>query len=73
MSDREVQRFFVPTQPTLIGTYRAFRTALEKVCAAQGQKLDPAWYADGPEDAPELYKDQPHLLRKGNTDDIGPT
>lgn len=68
----EVQRFFMPTKPTLIEVFHAFRAYLEKVVEANGEKLDPAWYADGPEDVPGLYKDQPHLLKKGTSDDIGP-
>lgn len=62
MNDKDVQRFFVPTKPTLIEGFRAFRSYLEKVFEAKGQKLDPAWYDDGPEAVPHLYKDQPHLL-----------
>lgn len=57
-----IQRFDIPTKPTLIETYRAFRGYLEKTAAARGTSLDPAWYKDGPEDAPGLYADQPHLL-----------
>lgn len=57
-----MQRFDVPTQPTLIETYRAFRSYLERTAAAQGKSLAPEWYEDGPEDAAHLYADQPHLL-----------
>lgn len=61
MSD-EVPRFYIPTQPTLIETFRAFRAHLEKMAAQRGEALDPAWYRDSPQDVPGLYKDQPHLL-----------
>jgi hypothetical protein len=62
-------RFYVRTKPTLIETFRAFRSGLEKWAESQGQKLDPAWYDDGPEKVPHLYKDQPELLRKGKLDE----
>jgi hypothetical protein len=55
------ERFYVLTKATLIEGFRAFRSYLEKVVEKKGEKLDPAWYADGPEDAPHLYKDQPEL------------
>lgn len=58
----EIQRFDIPTKPTLIEIYRTFRGYLERTMAAQGKTLHPKWYEDGPEDAPELYEDQPHLL-----------
>jgi hypothetical protein len=61
-SDGGVQRFDVPTKATLIETFRAFRSYLERVAAAEGKTLDPAWYQDGPGDRPGLYQDQPHLL-----------
>ena len=54
----QVQRFDVPTKATLIEGFRAFRTYLEGAAKSQGKKLDPAWYADGPQERPELYKDQ---------------
>ena len=60
----KVAAFFVPTKPTLIETFRAFRSHLERVAEAQGRKLAPAWYDDGPDRHPHLYKDQPHLLKK---------
>jgi hypothetical protein len=66
------ERFFVPTQPTLIETFRAYRSHLEKIAEAKGATLDPAWYDDGPDTAPHLYKDQPHLKRKGTLDDVDP-
>lgn len=56
-------RFYVRTKPTLIETYRAFRSALEKWAASQGKTLDKAWYEDSPEQKPDLYKDQPELLK----------
>jgi hypothetical protein len=58
MSEK-IQRFDIPSKPTLIEMFRAFRTYLEKTT---GEKLDPQWYADGPAEAPGLYRDQPHLL-----------
>jgi hypothetical protein len=45
--------------------FRAFRGFLEKSFEAKGKKLAPAWYADGPDERPGLYVDQPHLLAKG--------
>ncbi len=56
------ERFYVPTGPKLIDGFRAFRSYLEKVAAARGKTLAPAWYQDSPEEAPQLYKDQPDLL-----------
>lgn len=64
-----LKRFFVPTKPTLIEGFRAFRSYLERLAESQGKKLDPAWYKDGPEDRPGLYKDQPHLLPPSNRPD----
>lgn len=58
----EVERFFIPTKATAIGTFRAFRSYVARLAAAKGEKLDPEWYADGPEQCPELYKDQPEVL-----------
>ena len=60
MSD--IQRFDVPTKDTIIEGFRAFRSYLEKSFEAKGEKLDPAWYNDGPEAAPHLYSDQPEVL-----------
>lgn len=56
------ERFYIPTGPKLIDGFRAFRRYLEKVAAARGETLDPEWYRDSPEEAPQLYKDQPELL-----------
>jgi len=55
----EVQRFDSPSKPTLLEMFRAFRGYLEKTTSGG---LDPAWYEDGPEDKPELYKHQPEVL-----------
>lgn len=55
-------RFYVPTGPTIIETYRAFRTVMERMAASRGEALDPACYRDSPGDRPELYSDQPQLL-----------
>jgi hypothetical protein len=62
-------RFYVRTRPTLIETFRAFRSGLEKWAESQGKTLDKAWYEDSPEQAPGLYKDQPELLRKEKHDE----
>ena len=63
MSDMP-ERFYIPTGPKLIDGFRAFRSYLEKVAESQGRKLGAKWYADSPEQAPHLYKDQPELLTK---------
>ncbi len=57
-----VQPFDIPTQPTLIECFRAFRSYLEKVAESQGKTLAPEWYEDGPEQRPRLYQDQPEVL-----------
>jgi hypothetical protein len=57
MSYRE--RFFLPTGGSALSAYRAFRAWAEGQAAARGQKLDPVWYQDGPEDLPELYEERP--------------
>jgi hypothetical protein len=50
--------FLVPTAGrTKLEIFRAVRAAIEKMVEARGEKLDPAWYADGPEDRPALYDD----------------
>jgi|GEM_PF-2008121 len=64
------ERFYVPSKPTIIEGFRAMRTVFEKIVEARGEKLDPAWYDDGPEQAPELYKDQPELLKHTPTDGV---
>ena len=58
----KIERFDVRTGPTIIEGFRAFRAYLERTLAAEGKSLDPAWYDDGPDKVPHLYKDQPHLL-----------
>lgn len=55
----DIQRFDIPSKPTLIEMFRAFRGYLEKTT---GGGLDKAWYADSPEEKPSLYKDQPEVL-----------
>jgi hypothetical protein len=55
MSDQKPVRVDIPTEGTLLGAFRAFRAFAEKLAASHGQKLDPRWYEDGPEDRPELY------------------
>ncbi|MFM7207582.1 MAG: hypothetical protein ACKO4T_13040 [Planctomycetaceae bacterium] len=69
-ADQEPVRFDIQSRATILDIYRAFRQYAEKVAAANGRTLAPAWYADGPKDRPELYKDQPHLL--GDTSESGP-
>ncbi len=65
MSDEGIQRFDIPvSKKTLLEKYRAMRTYFAKVAESQGKTLDPSWYEDGPEQMPQLYKDQPHLLPK---------
>ena len=64
MSDA-IERFAIPSKPTRIEMFRAFRAYLERAFAAKGETLSPAWYADSPDEQPMLYADQPHLLRKG--------
>jgi hypothetical protein len=64
----KTDRFYVPSRPTIIEGFRALRAALEKVVEARGGTLDPAWYDDGPERFPQLYKDQPELLKHTPTD-----
>jgi len=61
MSEK-IERFDIPSKPTLIEMFRAFRTYLEKTT---GKTLSKGWYADSPEERPELYADQPHFLKKG--------
>ena len=63
-----VERFDIPSKPTLIEVFRALRGYVERLAAVEGRKLDPQWYADSPEEAPHLYKDQPHLLKNPEAD-----
>jgi hypothetical protein len=65
VSDEGIQRFDIPvSKKTLLEKYRAMRMYFAKVAESQGKTLDPSWYEDGPEQMPQLYKDQPHLLPK---------
>ena len=50
-----IERVDIKAGNTALETFRAFRAWAEKVAAAQGKTLDPAWYRDGPEDRPQLY------------------
>lgn len=59
----DIQRFDIPTKPTIIEGFRAFRSYLEKVAESQGKTLGRRWYEDSPAHAPCLYKDQPELLK----------
>jgi hypothetical protein len=61
-------RFYVPTKPTLIEGFRAFRQRLEQTIGP----LSKEWYEDGPDQRPYLYKDQPHLLKNETQDDDHP-
>ena len=61
-------RFYVPTKPTLIEGFRAFRQRLEQTIGP----LSKEWYEDGPDQRPYLYKDQPHLLTNETQDDDHP-
>ena len=59
---KQIQRFDVKGKQTIIETFRAMRAYFERVAEAKGKKLDPAWYDDGPETLPHLWKDQPEIL-----------
>lgn len=65
---KQSERFFVPTKPTLIEGFQAFRSCLEQMVGPLAKE----WYEDGPDQKPHLYKDQPHLLPKGSNDDVHP-
>lgn len=58
-------RSYVPTKPTLIEGFRAFRQRLEQTRGP----LSKEWYDDGPDRRPYLYKDQPHILKEEPHDD----
>ena len=53
-----IQRVDIPTKGSKLQAFRAFRRWAEKVASERGETLDPEWYKDSPEDAPELYEDQ---------------
>jgi hypothetical protein len=55
----DIPRLDIPSTPTRIEMFRAFRGYLEKTT---GKKLATAWYADSPEEKPGLYEDQPEVL-----------
>ena len=40
-----------------MATFRAMRAWIETRMKADGKTLPDFWYADGPEDMPELYED----------------
>ena len=67
----EIQRFDIPSKPTRIEMFRAFRTYLERTT---GKKLSPGWYAVSPAEKPGLYGDQPEVLAalKKKTDEDQP-
>lgn len=56
------QRFDLPTDGSLIGTFRVLREFFESQLNTGGRELDPAWYLDDPEHRPGLY---PHLRQEG--------
>ena len=60
MSDKP-ERFFLPTEGSLLGAFRAIREFIAERARAEGRELDPAWYEDDPEDRPGLY---PHLRQE---------
>ena len=64
----KTDRFYVSGRPTIIEGFRALRAALEKVVEARGGKLDAAWYDDGPERQPHLYKDQSEISKQTPTE-----
>jgi hypothetical protein len=63
---RVSDRFYVSTPGSALATFRAARAWIEARVEAEGKTLSDFWYADGPEDLPELYEDQSpeagHLL-----------
>ena len=64
----EPERFYIASQPTLIDNFRKLRAVFEKIVEARGETLDAEWYDDGPEHCPDLYKDQPELLKLSPTE-----
>ncbi len=54
---RMSDRFYVPTHGSALATFRAVRAWIEPRVEAEGKTLSDFWYADGPEDLPELYED----------------
>jgi len=66
------ERFFVRPKLTIIDTFRAFREVIAKQFAREGKSLHPAWFEDSPEQRPELYADQPHLLPPADADGTPP-
>lgn len=53
----DVQVELTPTTgKSSLEAFRAMRGFLERKMEAQGLKLHPNWYKDGPEDLPQLYK-----------------
>jgi len=52
-----IVRVDIPAGGSALAAFRAFRAYVEEVAKAKGTKLDPAWYLDGPEDRPGLYRD----------------
>jgi hypothetical protein len=59
-------RIYIPGDQPILAGFRALRAWIEQHAAARGKTLDPAWYDDGPDKAPWLYKDLP---TKKETDD----
>ena len=63
----EPERFYIPSKLTIIEGFRVMRDAFEKMVKVKGRQLDPAWYDDGPESRPNLYRDRPETLTKGES------
>jgi hypothetical protein len=62
-----IKRFNIPTSGrSPLEMYRALRAYVEKVAESKGRVLDPAWYDDGPDKMPWLYKDSKEKPSNGN-------
>jgi hypothetical protein len=64
-------RIYIRGDVQPIDLFRAFRAWFERHAARQGQTLDPAWYRDGPEDLPDLYRKAPRQRTPGTPSDDG--
>jgi|688.fasta_scaffold1200202_2 hypothetical protein len=58
-------RIYIRGGVPLIDMFRAMRSWIEQQAAKEGKTLDPAWYRDSPEEAPELY---PELKKQQSPD-----
>lgn len=63
-------RIYVRGGVPLIDMFRAMRAWIEQHAAKEGKTLDPAWYRDSPEEAPQLY---PELRAQKSPDASSPT